>query len=89
MFDRISCPHFKDMSSSLASLGMEPLDELAAHIDYIEERGLLYPAIPDAEGPQLGLLETDSEFRLLKSVEPGLEELLRGSVEANKKRGAG
>lgn len=86
MFDRISCPHFKDMSSSLASLG---IDELAAHIDYIEERGLLYPAIPDAEGPQLGLLETDNEFQLLKGVEPGLEQLLRGSMETIKNAGLG
>lgn len=87
MFDRISCPHFKDMSSSFAPLGMELLDDLVAHIDYIEERGLLYPPIPDAEGPQLGLLETDGEFQLLKGVEPALEQMLRGSMEAIKNAG--
>jgi hypothetical protein len=87
MFDRISCPHFKDMRSSVAPLGMEPLDELAAHIDYIEKQGLLYPPIPDAEGPQLGLLETDSEFQLLKGAEPALEQLLRGSMGAIEEAG--
>lgn len=87
MFDRISCPLFKDISSSFAPLGVEPLDELATHIDYIEEQGLLYPAIPNAEGAQLGLLETDSEFQTLKVVEPALEQLLRMSMGAIEEAG--
>lgn len=87
MFDRISCPHFKDMRSSFAPFGMELLDELATHVDYIEEQGLLYPSIAAAEGPKLGLLETDSEFQFLQTVEPALEQLLRGSMGAIEEAG--
>lgn len=81
MFDRISCPFFENINSSLAPLGLPPLDGLAAHIEYLNEKGLLLTEIPTADGPQLGLLESDSEFQLLRSAEQPLEQMIRASLE--------
>jgi hypothetical protein len=98
MFSRISSPFVEKFQSSMSYLGLASLNDLTEHLNYLQERSLLFMLPPSAEGAQLNLLESDAEFQTLRSVEQpleqwileamrnaGLEELLDGrSIEPDK-----
>lgn len=80
MFSRISCPFAEKIQESLSYLGITPLNELAAHLNYLQEHGLLFTPPPLTEGVQLNLLESDEEFQALRSIEQPLEQWIRGTM---------
>jgi hypothetical protein len=81
MFDRIICPFAEKFSVILVQLGGLLLNDFAAHIDYLYEKGVLLTDIPMTDASQLNLLESDSEFQVLKSAEEPLTKLVRGAME--------
>lgn len=80
MFSRISCPFIEKIQSGLGYFGIMPFDDLARHLNYLQERGLLFTPPLAAEGAQLNLLESDDEFNALRSVEQPLEQWILGTM---------
>lgn len=82
MFSRICCPLIEGINQMSGFLKLQPLDDLVSHIDLLSQHGLFLAPPPSATEPQVNLLESDSEFQALKSIEPAVVQLLHGTMRA-------
>ena len=86
MFSRIGCPQFEHISTLVKvfeKLGKSwpDLDNLARHLNYLGEQGILFDPPSSPTGLLLSLLEADSDFQVLKNIEPPIEKLLKEKLQ--------
>jgi hypothetical protein len=92
MFDRVGC--LQRVEQFLSLLGMignllktenpniTVPHELADHLTYLNERGLIFDVPPSADGANLKILESDKEFLSLRNNEQPIEQWLVESFQS-------
>ncbi len=84
IFKKIGClPHldqFLPLLRTIGELNVSSLpDELADHLAYLSEQGILFDAPYSATGPETNLLESDPEYQNLVSIEEPLRKVVLDS----------
>ena len=84
MFQRIACPHLRQVVSAFEKIGNvgRPLsNQLCAHIDYLRQQRVIFEDVSSADGAELDVLSSDTEFQNLTSIEGPLAESLITAIE--------